>query len=295
VGATGAAGNGTAAPPPAQAADDTVKKLDAARDNLRETAKWVVTGTGGIVALIVGGSSFTGLGSFALDEGRLWLALGCLGLGCILSWLPFRQALAIIATDMTSLREIVANKSMTAARQRVDVLLENTYPPIYSTIEKLSAAYEEIQKERLRADADAATKKEQTEKLHKIRPYVASAMALALTAELRVRFERLIRTMTWTGPLIILCFLAFAWAANPGKEPAPFAHPRPFTVAFRPENAPEFALSGLPASCYNPSLNLVLLAENPEGGFSAVTVPSDKCPALRLDIDSSRTILNFGK
>ena len=120
-------------------------------------------------------------------------------------------------------------------------------------------------------------------------------MALALTAEMRVRFERLIRTMSWTGPLIILCFLAFAWAANPGKEAAPLAHPRPITIAFRPENAPEFALSGLPASCYTPSLNLMLLAENSEGGFSAVTVPSDKCPALRLDIDSSQTILNFGK
>jgi hypothetical protein len=92
VGETGAAapdGAVSAAPQPEGGAEDTIKKLDTARDSLRETAKWIVTGTGGVVALIVGSSSFTGLGAFAPGDGRLWLAVACLALGCVLSWLPF--------------------------------------------------------------------------------------------------------------------------------------------------------------------------------------------------------------
>ena len=57
MGEPGAAAPDGAKPAPVQpgaGAEDAIKKLDTARDNLRETAKWVVTGTGGIVALIVG-------------------------------------------------------------------------------------------------------------------------------------------------------------------------------------------------------------------------------------------------
>jgi hypothetical protein len=295
VGETGAAAPDGAKPAGA-GAEDAVKKLDTARDNLRETAKWVVTGTGGIVALIVGGSSFTGLGSFALDDHRLWLAVVCLAAGCLLSWLPFRQALAVIATNVTSLREIVQAQAMIETRLRVNELLVNICPPKYATVEKLSAALDEIAVLRLAEDADAETRKTQTARLLRLAPYVDYALALGLTVELRRRFDRMITIISRTAPFIIIFFLAFAWAANPGKDDeAPLAHPRPASIAFRPENAAELARSSLPESCYKPGLAVLLLAETPEGGFSAVTVPHDTCPALRLDIDSSLTILSTAK
>jgi hypothetical protein len=217
VGETGAAAPDGAKPAGA-GAEDAIKKLDTARDNLRETAKWVVTGTGGIVALIVGGSSFTGLGSFSLDDRRLWLAVVCLAAGCLLSWLPFRQALAVIATNVTSLREIVQAQAMIETRLRVNELLVNICPPKYATVEKLSATPDEIAALRLAEDADEATRKTQTARLLRLAPYVDYALALGLTVELRRRFERMIAIMRWTGPLIIIFFLVFAWAANPGKD-----------------------------------------------------------------------------
>jgi hypothetical protein len=298
VSETGAAAPDGAKPAPVQpgaGAEDAIKKLDTARDNLRETAKWVVTGTGGIVALIVGSSSFTGLGSFTLDDHRLWLAVVCLAAGCLLSWLPFRQALAVIATNVTSLREIVQAQAMIETRLRVNELLVNICPPKYATVEKLSAALDEIAALRLAEDADEGTRKHQTARLLRLAPYVDYALALGLTVELRRRFERMIAIMRWTGPFIIIFFLVFAWAANPGKDDSALAHPRPASIVFRPENAAELALSSLPESCYKPSLAVLLLAEKSQGGFSAVTVPHDTCPTLRLDIDASLTILSTAK
>ena len=290
---TGAA---SAAPQPEGGAEDAIKKLDTARDSLRETAKWVVTGTGGIVALIVGGSSFTGLGSFAPDDGRLWLAVVCLALGSVLSWLPFRMALDVIATNVTSLREMVDEPAMSETRSRVDDLLKNICPEEYATVEKLSAAIDESAAKRLKKDAAEAIVAEQTELLLQIAPYVDYALALGLTVELRRRFDLMITTIARTAPFIIIFFLAFAWAANPGKvDESPLAHPRPASIAFRPENAPELAQSGLPESCYKPSLAVLLLAEKSQGGFSAVTVPHDTCPALRLDLDSGLTLISIAK
>jgi hypothetical protein len=115
------------------------------------------------------------------------------------------------------------------------------------------------------------------------------------TVELRRRFDRMITIISRTAPFIIIFFLAFAWAANPGKDEAPLAHPRPASIAVKPENALELALSSLPASCYKSGLPVLLLAEKPDGGFSAVTVPHDTCPALRLDIDSSLTLITIAK
>ena len=298
TGATGAAAPDGAKPAPTQptaGAEDAIKKLDTARDNLRETAKWVVTGTGGIVALIVGSSSFTGLGSFALDDNRLWLAVACLAAGCLLSWLPFRQALAVIATNVTSLREMVQGQALIDTRLRVNELLVNICPAKYATVEKLSAALDEIAALRLAETADEVTRKAQTARLLRLAPYVDYALALALTVELRRRFERMIVIMGLTGPLIIACFLAFAWAANPGKDDSPLAHPRLTSIALRPENAGELVQSGLPQSCYTPALAVLLLAEKPQGGFSAATVPHDACPALRLDIDAGLTLISIAK
>ena len=299
MGETGAAAPDGAKPAPAQptsGAEDAIKKLDTARDNLRETAKWVVTGTGGIVALIVGSSSFTGLGSFALDDGRLWLAVACLGAGCLLSWLPFRQALAVIATNVTSLREMVQAQAMIDTRQRVNELLVNICPAKYATVEKLSAALDEIAALRLAENATEATRRMQTGRLLRLAPYVDYTLALGLTVELRRRFEQMIAIMRWTGPLIIIFFLAFAWAANPGKEDeAPLAHPRPVSIALRPENVPELAQAALPQSCYSPALAVLLLAEKSQGGFSAVTVPHDTRPAIRLHIDSGLTLISVAK
>ena len=294
MGETGAAAPDGAKPAGA-GAEDAVKKLDTARDNLRETAKWVVTGTGGIVALIVGGSSFTGLGSFALDDHRLWLAVVCLAAGCLLSWLPFRQALAVIATNVTSLREIVQAQAMIETRLRVNELLVNICPPKYATVEKLSAALDEIAVLRLAEDADAETRKTQTARLLRLAPYVDYALALGLTVELRRRFDRMITIISRTAPFIIIFFLAFAWAANPGKDESPLAHPRPASIALRPENAPELAQSGLPQSCYTPALAVLLLAEKSQGGFSAVTVPHDTCPAVRLGLDAGLTLISIAK
>jgi hypothetical protein len=299
VGETGAAGPdraGPGMPEPGGGAGDAIKKLDTARDNLRDTAKWVVTGTGGIVALIVGGSSFTGLGSFAPGDGRLWLAVACLAAGSLLSWLPFRTALDVIATNVTSLHEMVQAPAMSETRSRVDKLLANISPEEYATVKKLSAAFDASAALRLRKDADEATVREQTELLLGMAPYVDYALALGLTVELRRRFDRMITIISRTAPFIIIFFLAFAWAANPGKnDEAPLAHPRPASIAFRPENAAELARSSLPESCYKPGLAVLLLAEKPEGGFSAVTVPHDTCPALRLDIDSNLTLITIAK
>jgi hypothetical protein len=282
-------------PEPGGGAGDAIKKLDTARDNLRDTAKWVVTGTGGIVALIVGGSSFTGLGSFTPGDGRLWLAVACLAAGSLLSWLPFRTALDVIATNVTSLREMVEAPAMSETRSRVDKLLANISPEKYATVEKLSAAFDASAAQRLRRDADEATVREQTELLRGLAPYVNYALALGLTVELRRRFDWMITVISRTAPFIIIFFLAFAWAANPGKDESPLAHPRPASIALRPENAPELARSGLPESCYKPSLAVLLLAEKSKDGFAAVTVPHDTCPALRLDVDAGLTLISIAK
>ena len=105
----------------------------------------------------------------------------------------------------------------------------------------------------------------------------------------------MITIISRTAPFIIIFFLAFAWAANPGKGESPLAHPRPASIAMRPEIAPELAQSGLPQSCYTPALAVLLLAEKSQGGFSAVTVPHDTCPAVRLGLDAGLTLISIAK
>lgn len=202
----------------------------AASQSLRDTAKWFV---GGIAATAVGvfaGSSLTRLGELELvaDRARLAVAIGGLVLGfCALGAILIRASDVLRQSSMT-LRELAggAEPDIVEARTRLNERYDNLFPAGTNDV----AGYV-VYIDRVRTDYENGTGDltEQASKdiVGKAERDFPVMLGDATFMRVQKQFDRLISTIRWAGPLAILGFGLFAWAANPPK-PDPPPSPKPF-------------------------------------------------------------------
>lgn len=91
------------------ASDDPSQAFKDSRASLRDTAKWVISGSAAVILLIVGSSTISQLGTLGLADVRFWVAIFGLGLAAVLWWIPFQRSVAVLRSEQLSLRAFRAS------------------------------------------------------------------------------------------------------------------------------------------------------------------------------------------
>jgi hypothetical protein len=230
-------------------APDPTASFAAARANIRDTAKWVMGVVSGVVALMVGSTTISQLGAMSTADPRLWWAYEGLAIGTALSWIPFTRAVAVLKSELMTLREIMAagkdKPLMVMARDRAAKKLDGQLP--IGTLAEFHNHYEELRALALSSPKDAKAvlaKNKAGAELTALAPYQTVCAQTCVTEFVMLRFDSLMATLIFPGVLILAAFAAFAWAANPG--PAKPGPPPVYQVHVVPDAGP-LASAPLPA------------------------------------------------
>jgi hypothetical protein len=218
-------------------APDPTASFAAARANIRDTAKWVMGVVSAVVALMVGATAISQLGAMDTSNPRLWWAYEGLAIGAALSWFPFTRAIAVLKSELMTLREIMAagkdKPLMVMARDRAAKKLEGQLP--IGTLAEFHAHYEELRNLAL-YNPDAAARAKAGAELAGLSAYQTVCAQTCVTEFVMLRFDSLIATLIFPGVLILAAFATFAWAANPGPaKPGPPGLPPVYQVHVVPD------------------------------------------------------------
>lgn len=256
--------------------------------NLRETAKWMVSGALGAVTLIAGSSTFSQLGALDLWSFRFWVAWIGLVAAIGLCWIPFWFAVAVLHSQLISLRSFMVaergelKRAVTRVEQQVGATM-----PGNKTLRAFYQGYEAARSQAWKATRNAAAREKAVGELDAA---FATAREACMSSLVEVRFRRLVFVIQFPGVVILAAFLAFTWAANPPKDAKLVDHPyvEPMTAA---QLASLRALN-VPAACYASGAQLVAVATTDGGPQTAVLVPP---PATRpSDCTAKKLTLSGG-
>jgi hypothetical protein len=267
--------------------------LSTARAGIRETAKWVVAASAGVVTLAIGGSSFSTLGS--MDFGwRLALAGVSALVGAFLSWRPFSAAVDVLTIRMRALDDIPTDPAFRTVVEKVNKILDRQNPPGLRTAKDVIQAYNDDRTAHYAAvesENNEAIKHAETALTGRL-SRVNQLMELCSTEQLVEAFDNLMSRIKRFGPMIVIAFLCFAWAANPAKEASTdLSKPLPTAIAWSAEDEAALIAAGFPKACmtaHHPQL--VAVAQRAAMRTSAIAISeiSDgACPPVRIDITSA--------
>jgi len=208
---------------------DPAAPFAAARANIRDTAKWVMAATAGVTALMVGSTAISQLGAMDTSNPRLWWAYEALAIGAAMAWIVFTRAVAVLKSELMTLREIMAATKtkplMVMARERAAKKLEGQLP--IGALAEFHAHYEALRATALSSPAAgdhaaAIARARAAEELKGLAPYQAICGQTCVTEFVMLRFDSLMAALIFPGVLALAAFLVFAWAANPGPpKPGP--------------------------------------------------------------------------
>ena len=102
-------------------ADASGNSFQAGRANLRDTAKWIVSGSIGAATLIIGSSTISGLGTLPLGP-RLFIAVAALLVAAGLCWFPFQQAIDVLRSEVLTLDQFTGAEAGVELKQSIDNL-----------------------------------------------------------------------------------------------------------------------------------------------------------------------------
>ena len=183
----------------------------AARANIRETLKWLITSFAAIVAVIVGTSPLTGLGSMTPDW-RLYLAAGSGLFGLVMIGIIVARALSILVSEAFFLSALGEDARLAASIEKRAIEL---LPPPYAAVaDYATARTEQLQ---IFRGAKAGDKVKAEQFLRDNDPYDRDLISFAYFEKLRLELDRLIPVLMVLALLATVSFVVFAWAANPPK------------------------------------------------------------------------------
>jgi hypothetical protein len=195
------------------AADATGNPFTEGRANLRETAKWMISGAVGAATLIVGSSTISQLGAMAMDW-RFAVAIVALIVAAGLCWVPFIRAVDVLRSEIFALNQFVEAKSgdLKEAADEVSKILGRQ--PEGGDMRAFIANYPALRSAAWRKAADDTAGLAAVQDLDSRMRICLDACISQLVA---IRFGRLVDAIKFPGVVILLTFLLFTWAANPPK------------------------------------------------------------------------------
>jgi len=267
--------------------DDPLSAFADARASLRDNAKWVLSGTGALVVIVVGGTTISQVGALVPGSCRFWLAVGSGLFGLLLCAVPFNLAVEVLASELVSMRQFVDAKwgARKIAFEKVSTL---TDPYLAErSVRKFVDAYEALLKQA--DDPDPTKSKAANDQIDVLKPTYDEIAQACMTQLVSVQFKRLINSLRMPGVLILLSFLVFAWAANPPKETNTTLPAAIVTLGVDADGAASLKAAGLDPVCYAPAARVLELSQTPAGMISGVLLPprdgmAAKCLPTRVTV-----------
>jgi hypothetical protein len=258
--------------------------------SLRDTAKWIIGGIAIAAGGAVAGPALTSFGSLRLEP-RLLVA-GCGGLIGVAA-LAFLLWMAMdVLTPVTFGRSVLRKEEFKPILSRI----KETLPPHYPQIEEIELNYEELAaeyavetKEWKRAPHRDSTKLDEIGRnLGESALIIGFILSGVRFEHYLMKFSKLKRWLVGLGPLAVLSFWVFAWAANPPKEDAWSVVPlvEDVDVNRSDEQALRKAMSD--PACVGRQISVLVLRERRSGSQDVVTVPRTGCAPIRLRLDHGR-------
>jgi hypothetical protein len=259
------------------AGDSPASGFETGRANLRDTAKWMVSGIVGVAGLFVGASSVSQLGGMEIGW-RFWVAVVALLIALGLCWSPFSNAIAVLRSEVLSLRAFTQAKSgsdLATAAKNVESLVKPDLPNNLSLAEFV-AQYDTLRKDAFDKAAPADAQRDVfaiDDKYQRVRQACISELV-------GVRFDKLKDSIRFPGSIVLLAFLVFGWAANPAKD-APKLLDKPYAEPLTPARLAKLKSLGAPPPCLAPGAQLLAVAV-PEAGHQEALLSAPACSPYKV-------------
>jgi hypothetical protein len=259
----------------------------AGRANLRETAKWMVSGSLAGATLIIGSSTFSQLGS--LEGWRLGLALVTLLAAVALCWAPFSRAVEVLRSDLLNLEDFAkadAPADLRAALAKVDAH-EQPLPEAIS-LAAFALTFDAICDAAEAAAGTPRDKKAMVDALIQRRGTYVQECASQLVVD---RFDALRASIAFPGALIACLFVIFTFVANP---PKPDMMDKPYLVPVTTALAAQLETWGVASPCAGPDSQLLVTAELDHAPREALLIPAaadgGRCAVRKLKLAPDRIL-----
>ena len=270
---------------------DALKPFAEARTTLRDNAKWILSGTGALVILVVGGTTISRLGALEPGQWRFCLAVASGLLGLSLCAIPFYYAVKLLRPEIVSLRGMI-DATAGSWKRAVDRAETQLGPQLDGGSVRAFV----LEYYRLKRLADKSEDQDEVDKANDKLDGMEDDFALArqdcMTELVRIQFDELIGSIWKPGPVILLSLLVFAWAANPSTDPdKPLAKPLVREIQTDADASASLKATGLDSRCYTPLARVILLADEPGGRVGGLLVspkPGVDCAPTRVVIVDER-------
>jgi hypothetical protein len=244
-----------------------------------------------MAAGLVAGSPLTGLGQLELGP-RMAVALasGLIGFGAlgVVLW----RAIDVIAARTLIPTLLVKGKQVSKKNlTKIEGELAPLFPVGIQTFAALDAKIDEL-RERSRT-SDPAEKQRVLTESRRIGDTLSTLVTATSFEDVRLRFNTLRTSILIASVFIILGFGVFAWAAGPAKDDTTvLQRPLEASVDLDPLNAETARKLWTNEGCAQSRLQVLVLATRPSGIRDAITIPSDKCPSVRVQVMDGKLLFS---
>jgi hypothetical protein len=210
---------------------------------------------------------------------RFCLAVGALTTALTLCWWPFSRAVAVLRPEAMSLRELAAATAgdLFEATSNIDALIREDLPDGLTLRTFVSAYDTGVLRTQTR---DAAKPEDADRDVAALDASYQRIRAACLTELVCIRFDKLKNAIRWPGSLILLTFMVFAWAANPGKDGAKVID-KPYFEPVTPARIARLRALGAPAPCLAGAAQLLAVAA-PEPGHEEAILSGPQCAPQKV-------------
>ena len=195
--------------------DENKPYLDAI-GNLRETTKWIIASAAGLAAFIVGSNPLSGLGE--LGFGWRWIvAAGSATLAILLTVGVLAFGVRVLSSSTAvELRGLVNVRYYRRHRTYLNDQVLVYFPHNIRTLPDLQTVYNDAREAAFQHPTPA-----NRAAIEIYQRYVFVVLNIAKWLEVTYRFRALVAYFISAIVLVLICILAYVWAANPKKEKTP--------------------------------------------------------------------------
>lgn len=261
-----------------------------ARTSLKDTAKWIVTIAGSTIVLVIGGGLIAKIGD--LDWIPRLIAAASLLFLTMVCLVPLRAAIDIIAAKIATFELIAISPQYRQARATVDGWMRDYFPKPIDTVRGL---YDEYLKQVTIANDNHAHEQDR-EKARKavaeLQPRVRDIIELSNTEFLRLKFDWMVTTTTFTLPFIGASLFIFLVTIHRDDQiEKQLAKPILLQIPWNGGVEAAMKKAGMEEKCYVTSRpKLLQLSEKSGLRAGVVAIPQDLgagCEAVRVIVTNS--------
>lgn len=271
--------------------------LDHAVDQMRTTAKWILTLLAAVGAVLTAGVQLSSVGQLKASDPRLWLAVGALAVSLVSIGFIISRVVLVLAGGETSLDKLAEEEIKWGEKgPAADIRFakETEYlPDEFPTVGDLREKYHEAKRKLREAEEDKENKQQaEIDKWDKELRYLTGEVMPQLFMGVRYyRVQRLfreaVRFMIWCGLIAAIGIVVFAWATNPPPSSAnapPFRAPVEASLLLTDLGRSSLSLS-LGERCVSSGEAIeVLVLSYSEGRAEVVSMSSESCKLSRFPV-----------